>query len=92
MTNLMLLLILGGVFYYIFKSYSKYEAYSKEAFKNFSTSYEAIKQSDLGLFVSLVAKVAKADGKVDTLEAQLIGIMFDDISSIFPEPSKQKIY
>jgi len=90
MGNLIVLLLLGGVFYYIFKSYSQYTEYSKEAFKNFSISYESIKNSELGLFVALVAKVAKADGKVDALEAQLIGIMFDDISDVFPEPEKTK--
>jgi len=90
MGNIIVLAILGAVFYYIFKSYSRYETYSQEAFKNFSVSYESIKQSDLGLFVALVAKVAKADGKVDSLEAELIGIMFDDISSVFPEPEKTK--
>ena len=90
MGNLIVLLILGGVFYYIFQSYSKYTEYSKEAFKNFSISYESIKNSELGLFVALVAKVAKADGKVDALEAELIGIMFDDISGVFPEPEKTK--
>jgi len=49
-----------------------------------------LRNSELGLFVALVAKVAKADGKVDALEAQLIGIMFDDISAVFPEPQKTK--
>lgn len=40
--------------------------------------------------MALVAKVAKADGRVDALEAQLVGIMFDDISAVFPEPAKTK--
>ncbi len=90
MGNILLFAILGAVFYYIFKSYSKYTDYSKEAFKNFSVSKEALQKSELGLFVALVAKVAKADGKVDALEAELIGIMFDDISAVFPEPQKTK--
>ena len=90
MGNLIILAIVGAVFFYIFKSYSKYTAYSKEAFKNFSVSYESLKNSELGLFVALVAKVAKADGKVDALEAQLVGIMFEDIAAVFPEPAKTK--
>ncbi len=90
MGNLLLFLLLGGVFYYIFKSYSRYESYSKEAFKDFSISHEALKNSELGLFVALVAKVAKADGRVDALEAELVGLMFDDISSVFPEPERTK--
>ncbi len=90
MGNLILFALLGAVFYYIFKSYSKYTTYSQEAFKNFSVSKKSLQKSDLGLFVALVAKVAKADGKVDALEAELVGIMFDDISAVFPEPSKTK--
>lgn len=90
MGNIILLAILGAVFYWIFKSYAKYTDYSKEAFKNFSVSKESIQNSDLGLFVALVAKVAKADGRVDALEAELVGIMFDDISALFPEPHRTK--
>ncbi len=91
MSNIILFALLGAVFYYIFKSYGRYTAqYSQKAFKDFSVSYESLKDSDLGLFVALVAKVAKADGHVDALEAQLVGIMFDDIAKIFPEPKKTK--
>jgi DnaJ like chaperone protein len=90
MSNIIVFALLGLVFYYIFKSYSRYSDYSKEAFKNFSLSKESIAQSELGLFVALVAKVAKADGRVDALEAQLIGIMFDDIAALFPEPGATK--
>ncbi len=90
MLNLIILAIVGYVFYTVFKSYGKYESYSKKAFKDFSVSHTSLKNSELGLFVALVAKVAKADGKIDALEAQLIGIMFDDISAVFPEPQKTK--
>jgi len=90
MMNLIIIAIVGYVFYTIFKSYGKYETYSQKAFKDFSVSHESLKNSELGLFVALVAKVAKADGKVDALEAQLVGIMFDDISAVFPEPEKTK--
>ena len=91
MGNIILFAILGAVFYYIFKSYSSYTTeYSKETFKNMTVTKESIGNSELGMFVALVAKVAKADGKVDALEAELIGIMFDDISAVFPEPEKTK--
>ena len=82
--------IVAYVFYRIFKNYVSYKIYSSEAFKNFSVSYDAVAKSDLGLFVALVAKVAKADGRVDALEAQLVGMMFDDISKVFPEPAKTR--
>lgn len=91
MGTILLFIILGAIFYYIFKSYTKYtNEYSKEALKNLTITKESIQRSDLGLFVALVAKLAKADGRVDKLEAELIGIMFDDISAIFPEPHKTK--
>ncbi len=91
MGNIILFAILGAVFYWIFSSYKRYSTeYSKEAFKNMKITKESLKNSDLGLFVALVAKVAKADGKVDALEAQLVGIMFDDIAAVFPEPEKTK--
>ena len=90
MGNIILLVLLGAVFYYVFKSYSKYEKYSKEAFKDFALSHDALKRSELGLFVALCAKVAKADGRVDALEAELISNMLDDISSVFPDPLKTK--
>ncbi len=91
MGNILLLALIGAIFYYVFKSYAKYETYSKEAFKDFSVSYDSLKKSELGLFVALSAKVAKADGRVDALEAELISNMLDDISSIFPEPHKAKV-
>lgn len=90
MGSIVIFIIISSVLYYIFKSYARYTAYSEQAFKNFVVTKEALQNSELGLFVSLVAKVAKADGRVDALEAELIGIMFDDISAIFPEPEKTK--
>lgn len=91
MGNIILFAILGAVFYYIFKSYSTYSTeYSKEALKNVKITKDSLEHTELGMFVALVAKVAKADGKVDALEAELIGIMFDDISAVFPEPAHTK--
>ena len=91
MGNMILFAILGAVFYYIFRSYSSYSSeYTQAAFKNMDVTKESIGNSELGMFVALVAKVAKADGKVDALEAELVGIMFDDIAAVFPEPEKTK--
>jgi len=92
MTNLIIFFLFGLVLAYIFKSYRSYEVYSKEAFKNFEITKDALRRSDLGLFVALVAKVAKADGHVDSLEAELIGVMLDDVSRIFPNPQKAREY
>ena len=91
MGNIIVFAILGAVLYYVFKSYSSYTTeYSKESLKNVKITKESLEHTELGMFVALVAKVAKADGKVDALEAQLIGIMFDDISAVFPKPEHTK--
>lgn len=90
MGNIIVLVIFGVVLAYIFKSYANFTNNEKKATHSFSVSYEAIKNSELGLFVALVAKVAKADGRIDALEAQLVGMMFDDISNAFDEPQKTK--
>jgi DnaJ like chaperone protein len=90
MFDLIIMAVVAYVLYRVFKNYVAYKIYSSEAFKNFAVSHEAIAKSDLGLFVALVAKVAKADGRVDALEAELVGLMFNDISKIFPEPAKTR--
>ena len=92
MTNLIIFALLLGVLFYVFKSYRNYEIYSKERFKDFQVTKDALRRSDLGLFVALAAKVAKADGRVDTLEAELVSIMLDDVSRIFPDPQKAREY
>lgn len=92
MTQIFLLAFLLVIFYWISKSYSRYQSseYSQKQFQSFVLNKDRLAQSELGLFVALVAKVAKADGRVDELEAELIGNMFGDISSLFPEPEATK--
>ncbi|MBE0497968.1 MAG: TerB family tellurite resistance protein [Campylobacterales bacterium] len=94
MFNLILFGIVVYVLYRIFKSYQRFQQhyYTQAQFKNMRISKEAIAGSELGLFVALCAKVAKADGRIDALEAELIGNMFTDISRVFPEPQKVKEY
>jgi len=67
-----------------------YKVYARYKLNKLSTSKELFRQSSLGHFIALVAKVAKADGRVSELEAQLIGMMFDDISKIFNEKEKTR--
>jgi DnaJ like chaperone protein len=92
MIQLLLVAVLFAVFYWISKSYSRYEKseYSPKQFRSFVLNKEALANSELGLFVALVAKVAKADGRVDELEAELVGNMFTDISTLFPDPEAAK--
>ena len=92
MFNIIFWAIVIFVLYRVFKSYKRFQKiyYTQSQFKNMAISKEAIASSELGLFVALCAKVAKADGRIDELEAELIGNMFDDISKVFPEPQKVK--
>ena len=92
MTQIFLLAFLAAIFYWISKGYSKYEGseYSQKQFRGFVLTREALAKSELGLFVALSAKVAKADGRVDELEAELVGNMFNDISALFPDPEVAK--
>lgn len=92
MSQIFLIAALVAIFYWISKSYSRYQSseYSPKQFRGFVLNKESLAKSELGLFVALVAKVAKADGRVDELEAELVGNMFNDISSLFPEPEATK--
>ena len=91
------------LFYYIFIEniwvtlsiiaflYVAFKVYIKNKLRKISSSKVLFKESELGLFIALVAKVAKADGRVQELEAHLIGMMFDDISGIFPNKEKTRV-
>lgn len=92
MTQILLFLLVAAVFYWIYRSSSasRPETYSRRQFQSFVLTKEHLQRSELGLFVALSAKVAKADGRVDELEAELIGNMFSDIASLFPDPQAAK--
>ena len=74
----------------LYVAFKLYKFYVRRKLNKLLNSKKLFKQSELGLFVSLVAKVAKADGRVHELEAQLIGMMFDDISKVFNEKEKAR--
>ena len=74
----------------LYIAFKLYKVYARNKLRKISSSKELFRKSELGLFIALVAKVAKADGRVQELEAQLIGIMFDDISAIFPDKDKTR--
>jgi DnaJ like chaperone protein len=85
--NIFVTLSVIAFFYVAFKLYKVYARYK---LNKLSGSKELFRKSQLGLFVALVAKVAKADGRVSELEAQLVGMVFDDISKIFNERDKTR--
>ena len=74
----------------LFIAFRLYKFYARKKLNKLSGSKELFRESQLGLFIALVAKVAKADGRVHELEAQLISNMFDDISKIFDEKEKTR--
>ncbi len=56
------------------------ETYKRHGNKPFAASTQEIANTEYGLIVALIAKVAKADGRVSELEAELIGNALDDLS------------
>lgn len=75
---------------FLYIAFRLYKFNARRKLNKLSGSKELFKKSELGLFIALVAKVAKADGRVQELEAQLIGMMFDDISKVFDEKEKAR--
>jgi len=80
--KLLVILIAGFVFYYINRKYKS------DDFLNINTEAKQelkgnLDEHEAGLLVALMAKVAKADGQVCELEAQLLNHTFTDISAHF---------
>lgn len=80
--KLLFLLFVGIVLYFIAKNYKT------EKFENIKLNIKEKYDGDLmhheaGLLVALMAKVAKADGQVCELEAQMLKLTLSDISSHF---------
>lgn len=92
MTSIIIYGIIFYILYRIYRGYRRFEKiyYSQKQFENFTLSKESLHTSELGLFVALMAKVAKADGRVHELEAELISNMLSDIAKVFPQPDRAK--
>ncbi len=80
--KILVLLVIGVVLFLIARNYKT------EEFKNINLKFKEKFEGDLlqheaGLLIALMAKVAKADGKVCELEAELLKHTFTDISSHF---------
>ena len=74
----------------LYVAFKVYKVYAIKKLNKLSGSKMLFRESELGHFIALVAKVAKSDGRVSELEAQLISIMFDDVSKIFIEKEKTR--
>lgn len=91
MSEIIVVVVVAVLFYWLSRSFAQNEhTYTKSQFAGFKLTKENLAYSELGLFVALSAKVAKADGRVDGLEAELVGNMFNDISALFPNPEATK--
>ncbi|MBV5278360.1 MAG: TerB family tellurite resistance protein [Campylobacteraceae bacterium] len=74
-------------FYLLTKNY-KSDAYQRIRVDVLQKLEGSLEEHEAGLLVSLMAKVAKADGKVCELEAELLGLTFTDISKVFEQSEK----
>ena len=83
-------LVTLSVIFGLYITFKIYKFYSRLKLNKLVNSKELFRENELGLFIALVAKVAKADGRVQELEAQLISNMFDDISKLFNEKEKAR--
>jgi DnaJ like chaperone protein len=82
MDKILILLMVGVVFYLLTRNYKSSDFQTiqldkKQRFEGDLLEHEA------GLLVAMLAKVAKADGVVSDLEAELLSNTFTDISSHF---------
>jgi len=78
----MLILIVGFLFYLLTRGY-KTEDYHNIHVNKKQRLRGNLEDHEAGLLVALMAKVAKADGKVCELEAELLSLTFTDISKVF---------
>ena len=93
MSTILTFIFLFFLFRWVFNSYKRFQRqyYTSGQFQATSVNHNAIANSELGVFVALVAKVAKADGHVHELEAELISNMFKDISKAFGATHQEQV-
>jgi DnaJ like chaperone protein len=91
-----ILIIVVVLFYFLTRGY-KTENYNNINLNRVQKLRGSLKEHEAGLLVALMAKVAKADGRVSELEAELLSHTFTDISKVFENPNEireelKKIY
>ncbi len=77
-----IIVIVIVVFYLLTKNYQT-EAYQHINVDVKQTLKGDLRDHEAGLLVALMAKVAKADGRVNELEAELLSLTFNDIARVF---------
>lgn len=80
--KILVLLVIGVILYFIARNYKteKFENIKLDIKENFTGD---LMSHEAGLLVALMAKVAKADGSVCELEAEMLKHTFNDISRHF---------
>ncbi len=79
---IVILIVTIFVFYMLTRNYNKYDYNTINPHKRQKFDGN-LKEHEAGLIVSLMAKVAKADGRVSELEAELISNTLTELSSVF---------
>lgn len=96
MSSTLLLIIVIALFYFLTRGY-KSSDYQHIHINQKQKLRGDLAEHEAGLLVALMGKVAKADGKVCELEAEILSHTFTDISNAFEESEKirealKKIY
>lgn len=76
------------LFYFLTKNYNADDYAQKIHVNEKQTLQGDLREHEAGLLVALMAKVAKADGRVSELEAELLGLTFSDIARVFEESER----
>lgn len=77
------ILFVGFIFYILTSGFRKNPTINRININQKQTFNGDIKDHEAGLLIALMAKVAKADGRVSELEAELIKNTLNDVSSVF---------
>ncbi|MCD8544444.1 MAG: hypothetical protein LRY52_06185 [Sulfurospirillum cavolei] len=84
----MIVLAVIVLFYFLTKNYNADDYAQKIHVNEKQTLQGDLCEHEAGLLVALMAKVAKADGRVSELEAELLGLTFSDIARVFEESER----
>ena len=85
MTYIIIIAVVIVIFYLLTKSYNAGD-YQHIRTEKKQTLKGELREHEAGLLVALMAKVAKADGRVSELEAELLKHTFSDIANTFDAP------
>ena len=84
----MIVLAVIVLFYFLTKNYNA-DDYAQKIHVNEKQALQGdLREHEAGLLVALMAKVAKADGRVSELEAELLSLTFSDIARVFEESER----